>query len=320
MKLIRAADLARACSMSEAIDAVAAGFVALSSGTANVPVRSSVPLRGGGVALAMPASLEGSPYFSAKIVSVAPGNRARGRSVINAAVLLGDSSTGETLAILDGSALTALRTGAGGGVAARALSREDSAVVALFGAGAQARTQLLAVAAVRPLREARVVAREPAHLAAFLVWAAAEPSLAGLAISASDPSHAIVGADIVITATTSRTPVFDGAALASGAHITAVGAFQPETRELDEAAMRGAHVVVDQREAALAEAGELRGLTAKDVVELGEVVAGTGRGRTSREERTVFKSVGNAIQDLVVAALAYERASELDLGEDIRFP
>lgn len=320
VRLLRAADIALVCPMDAAIEAVSAGFVALSAGRAATPVRLSVPLRQDGIALAMPASLAGAPLYSVKIVSVAPGNTVRGRPVVAATVLLGDAETGELLALLDGAALTALRTGAAGGVAARALSRTDSGRVALFGAGVQARAQLQALCRVRPIRHVAVVTRDPAHAAAFRAWAAADPALAGVAVRAADPREGVASADIVVTATTSRTPVFDGRDLRDGTHVTAVGSFRPEMRELDEHTMRGALIVVDQRAAALAEAGELRGSHDGDVVELGELIAGRAPGRTSERERTVFKSVGNAIQDLVVAALAFERAREAGAGEEIEFP
>lgn len=320
VRLLRAADLEKVCPMSDAIDAVAAGFAALSTGQATVPVRLSVPLRHDGVALTMPAALGGASCYSVKVVSVAPRNALAGRPAVMATVLLGDAATGELLALIDGTALTALRTGAAGGVAARALSRTGSTHVALFGAGAQARTQLLAVAAVRPITDVRVVARDPVHAAALRTWAVHERALAAVAIQPAAPKDAVAGADIVITATSSATPVFQGAWLAAGVHVTAVGSFTPQMRELDEETLRGARLVVDQRAAALAEAGELRGRRADELVEIGEIVAGRAVGRSNDRERTVFKSVGNAIQDLVVAARAYERAREAGIGEEIAFP
>jgi ornithine cyclodeaminase/alanine dehydrogenase-like protein (mu-crystallin family) len=319
VRLLRAADLALVCPMKEAIEAVAAGFSSLSAGQATVPVRLSVPLKDG-VALTMPASLAGAPFYSTKVVAVAPGNVALGRPTVTATVLLGDAATGELLAILDGAALTALRTGAAGGLAARELSRGDATRAALFGAGAQARAQLLALRSVRDIREVGVVTRDPAHAAAFREWVTGEPGLAGLSIAPSTARDAVASADVVITATTSRAPVFEGRWLRAGVHVTAVGSFTPEMRELDDETMRGARVVVDQRAAALAEAGELRGLRDGDVVELGEIVAGRVPGRSNDRERTVFKSVGNAIQDLVVAAHAYERARSAGIGEEIAFP
>lgn len=318
MLLIRAADLAAACPMADAIDAVAAGFVALSEGSAHVPVRIGGPLARGGSTHAMPATLDGSPYFSVKVVAVTPGAVAAGLPPINATVLLGDALSGAPLAIVEGASLTALRTGAAGGVAARALAAPDASVLALFGAGAQARTQLAAALAVRPIRDVRVSTRDPRHAADFMSWA--RSAYPDVRFDAATAGAAAEGAHLVVTATSSPVPVFPGDRLGPGVHVTAVGAFRPETRELDEAAMRGARVVVDQRAGALHEAGELAGLGPGDVVELGEVLAGAMPGRTSQDERTVFKSVGNGVQDLVVAAIAYERARLLGLGEEIRWP
>jgi len=318
--LLRARDVAQACPMEDAIDAVEQGFRALSTGQATTPVRLSVPINGEGVALTMPASLTGAPWYSVKVVSVAPANRSIGRPLVTATVLLIDASSGDLVALIEGAALTALRTGAAGGVAARALSRPDATRAALFGAGAQARSQLLALVTSRPIRDVRVVTRDPGHAAAFCGWASGESRLGGIAVRPATVSDALTGADVVITATTSAEPVFPGAALPAGVHITAVGSFTPQMRELDDAALRGARIVVDQRAAALAEAGELHGLRPTDVVELGEVLAGAAPGRTSEGERTIFKSVGNAIQDLVVATRAFERARAQGIGELIAFP
>lgn len=303
--------------MAVAIEAVASGFVALSTGAAAVPLRTRFPLGQGALGLAMPATLQGSPYYVVKLVSVVPANPSRGRPLVAATVVLSDAVTGELLALIDGESLTALRTGAAGGVAARLLAAPEARVVALFGAGAQARAQLLAVAAVRPVEEIRVVTRSPEHGAALLQWAAKRPELANARVSLQTADHAVPGAAIVITATSSPTPVFDGALLGAGTHVTAVGAFTPDSRELDAATMRGATIFVDQRDAALAEAGELAGMPPADVREIGAALAGRVPSRSAPDERTVFKSVGNAIQDLVVAAAIYERARELGLGEEV---
>jgi ornithine cyclodeaminase/alanine dehydrogenase-like protein (mu-crystallin family) len=235
-------------------------------------------------------------------------------------VLLGDAATGRPLALIDGTSLTALRTGAAGGVAASALARRDSAVVALFGAGAQARTQLDAIVAVLGdrLRELRIVSRTMERAVEMAKGAAIPESVDVVAQGA--PGDIVKGADIVITATTSAMPVFRGRDLGHGVHITAVGSFKPTMRELDDDALRGARVVVDQREPALAEAGELQGMRPGDVTEIGEVIAGSAPGRRSASERTIFKSVGNAVQDLVVASRVYERALEGRLGEEIGWP
>ncbi|HEX4743169.1 MAG TPA: ornithine cyclodeaminase family protein [Candidatus Limnocylindria bacterium] len=321
MRLIRAADLERACSMADAIDAVAQGFIALSDGRAHVPVRIHIPIEERGLVAAMPASLDGSPYYVVKVVGIAPAAPRAGLPLISATVVLGDAATGAPLALLEGAALTALRTGAAGGVAARALAAPDARVVALFGAGAQARTQLDAVRAVRAVEDVRVTTRDPRHASDFVLWARTRhPDLRIRTADAADSGAAVDGADIVVAATSSASPVFAGSRLAPGTHVTGVGSHRPDMRELDADTIHGARVVVDQRAGALAEAGELQGLRGTDVVEIGEVLGGTAPGRTSREERTVFKSVGNGIQDLVVAALAYDRAKALGLGEEISWP
>ena len=163
-----------------------------------------------------------------------------------------------------------------------------------------------------------MIARDPRHAEALIDWA--ETRHPGLRIRAAAAADALTGAGIVITATDSGTPVFDGALLAEGVHVTAVGSHRPHMRELDPPTMRDALIVVDQRAGALVEAGELSGLGPAEVVELGEVLSGRVPGRTSPAQRTVFKSVGNGIQDLAVAAVAYERALEQGLGEEIRWP
>jgi ornithine cyclodeaminase/alanine dehydrogenase-like protein (mu-crystallin family) len=268
----------------------------------------------------MPAALAGGRHWSVKVVTVAPGNPAKGLPLVAASVLLGDAATGTPLALLDGTSLTALRTGAAGGVAARALARSDSEVIALFGAGAQARAQLEAVltALGDRVREVRIASRN-VQRAVELAKSAPIPTRVAVVVQEA-PGDIVRGADVVITATSSSTPVFSGSDLDAGVHVTAVGSFKPTMRELDEATVRGARVVVDQREPALAEAGELQGLRPDDVVEIGEVVAGTVPGRRDASERTLFKSVGNAVQDLVVASRVYERALEMGLGEEIRWP
>ena len=199
--------------------------------------------------------------------------------------------------------MTALRTGAAGGLAADLLARKDASVVALFGSGVQARTQLEAVRCVRPVTEVRIVSRHEPSARAL-----AEEQRGVLTRLLDDPLEAVRGAHIVITATDSPTPVFPGDAVEPGTHVTGIGSYTPGTREVDTAFVRRARVFVDQREAALAEAGDLLlpigegAFTPDDIVaELGEVAAGRHPGRTTGEEVTFFKSVGNAVQDVAVA-------------------
>lgn len=306
-----------ACSMAEAIEAVDEGFRALSAGTADVPLRSQLDLGEMGSSLfLMPASLTDSPFVSVKLVSAVPQNSLRSLPTIQAAVLVFDRITGTALALLEGAALTALRTGAAGGLAARQLAREDAKVAALYGAGPQARAQLEAVLAVRSLEEVRVVTRDPSHAEDFI---ASFRGREGLRVRFAK-ADAVVEADIVICATTSSAPVFSAADIRPGVHITGVGSYRPTMCEIPPETFRGARVVVDERSAAVREAGEVieairRGyITAGDLLEIGEKSAR----RSSPSERTIFKSVGNAVQDLVVAVKIYKNAVSRGLGVTIR--
>jgi len=303
MRILSAADVLAAVDMRGAVDAMREAFVALSKGEAVVPLRLAMETPGG-TALFMPGHLPGLGATAAKIVTVHPGNVARGLPVIHAAVLVLDPDTGRPLALMDGTRLTALRTGAAGGLAADLLALPGASVVALFGSGPQARTQLEAVRCVRPVREVRIVSNHPDSAHAL----AGEQE--GVRVSVTqDRAAALRGAHIVVTATDSTTPVFDGTLVEPGAHVTGVGSYTPAMREVDTALVRRARVFVDQREAALAEAGDLAGPIADGAVgadvivgEIGEVAAGLRPGRTADDQVTFFKSVGNAVQDVAIAA------------------
>lgn len=298
--------------MADAIDAVEDGFRALAAGRARVPLRVSLPLAAQGASLlCMPAVLEGGGAASVKVVSVVPGNASRGLPLVQATVLLVDAEDGSPRALLDGASLTALRTGAAGGVAARRLAREDARVVAIYGAGVQARTQLEALLAVRRIREVRIVSMRRESAMAL----ASDFARPGLRVSVASRGAAR-GADVIVCATTSAEPVFDAEDLRDGAHVTGIGSYRLDMREIPPEALRGALVVVDQREAAMAEAGEVASaiasgfLSRDDLVEIGEARAR----RTSSAQRTVFKSVGSAVQDLVVGARVLARAEAAGLG------
>jgi ornithine cyclodeaminase len=324
--LLGAADLRALVPMRDAIAAVREAFVALSAGAAVVPVRSAVALPDSdAVFLAMPGALAaaggGTAAVGAKLVSVVPANAAAGRPVVAALMVLCDPGTGQPAAVIEGASLTALRTGAASGLATDLLALPEAAIVALFGAGTQARTQLEAICAVRPVTQVRVVARSRERAAAFAAWAREQPWIRGATvIAATDPEVAVRGAEVVVTATTSAVPVFPGRAVGPGTHVNAVGAFQPHTREVDADLVARAAVFVDSREAALAEAGDLLVAVAEGRfrmeairAEIGEVAAG-GAGRRSGDEITLFKSVGHAAQDLAVASLALRRAEALGRG------
>jgi len=265
-----------------------------------------------------------TPVLGAKLVSVFPENRASGAPVVQAAVILFDGTNGRPVALLEGTTLTALRTGAATGVATDLLALRDAGIVALFGAGVQARTQLEAVCAVRPVTQVRVVDRTPGRAETFAAWAREQAWVGGATLLAvDDPELAVRGAEIVVTVTTSPTPVFPGRAVGPGTHVNAIGAFQPANREVDSDLIARAAVFVDSRAAALEEAGDLLipmsegRLSAGGIrAEIGEVAAGHA-GRQSGDEVTLFKSVGNAVQDLAVAALAVRRARASGRGMTI---
>lgn len=307
------AELRRRIDMPAAIAAVRRGFVALHRGRARVPVRT--PVDGAhGVTLFMPGVVDPGPdepgALGLKVVSVRPGNRSRGLPAIHGVIVLVDPVTGIPAAAMDARWLTALRTGAATGVATDVLARRDAAVLGVVGAGAQARCQIEAVAAVRTLAEVRIASKggeSARRLAADL----AGSGVAEVVRAVADARTAVADADVVVTVTDSPTPVLGGGDVAAGAHVNAVGGYTTAMQELPLGLVaRATRVVVDARDAALAEAGDIteplaRGvITLDDLVELGAVAAGDAPGRESPRDLTVFKSVGNAVEDLVVARLA----------------
>lgn len=322
LRVLTEGDLRRALDMPGAIEAVRAGFRALSGGGAEIPVRQQI--QGGGTALlSMPGWLGGPQSLGAKLVTVAPGNRARGLPAIHALVTLMDPVTGEPRAVMDGEWLTALRTGAATGVAADLLSPPEADVLAVIGAGPQARTQIEAVAAVRELREIRIHSRSGTS-AERLAQTLSGEGVQGVSVAPTSPA-ATRGAGIVATATDSLEPVLDDAALEDGVLVCAVGGYRRDMQEVPSAFTARARVVVDQVAGALREAGDVwiplqQGLLDKaDLVELGSLVARAEEGGDGGPSppwlgATLFKSVGNAVQDLAVASLALDRAEARGLG------
>ena len=312
IRVLTATDIREALPMAAAIDAVASAYAQLSSGKATMPLRSRVHTQKG-VTLLMPAHLHQSGDFAVKIVSVYAKNPQLGLPTVTATVLALDSQTGVPLALMEGDSLTALRTGAAGGVAARYLAREDASSVALFGAGVQARAQLQAAMSVRRIERVMIV--DPVESAARRLAdeVAGWPAAPDVRV-ADSPQAAVVQADIVLAATTTKTPLFDGNDLKPGTHVTGVGSFTPEMQEIDARTIARARVVVDQREAATAEAGDIIIAKARIDAEIGEIVNGEKPGRQNEEEITYFKSVGLAVQDAVTAAAVLKSAQKKNLG------
>jgi thiomorpholine-carboxylate dehydrogenase len=287
-------DVERLLRMEDVIPAMAEALVTLSSGRAVQPVRVVVPVaEHRGFFGVMPAYAGGA--LGAKLVTWYPNNE--GVPTHHAIVQLFRPETGEPLVTLDGTLITQMRTGAVSAVATDHLARKDASVLAIIGSGVQARSHLEALRLVRSFRDVRVWS--PKNAAAF----AAQHGVRAVA-SVED---AVRSADVIVVATMSRVPVVSGAWLSPGAHINAVGAVRPDWRELDDDAVTRARVFVESREAASRESGDViasRGI----VAEIGEVVAGTARGRESRDEITLFKSVGVAVEDVATANLVYRRA------------
>jgi ornithine cyclodeaminase len=303
LQLIDAVGLQRALPMEAAIDALDAAFRAPSLPVS--PPRTHVEA-GGAELLLMPAV--GDPGVGVKLVTVNPSNPARGLPLIHAVYVLFGPGSMDPKAVIDGAALTALRTAAVSGLATRYLANPEAERLVIFGAGVQAHGHLQSMRAVRPVWLVTVVSRSPERAAALVDRARAldmEASVGG--------PDAVAKADLVCTCTTSEHPLFDGSLLKLGAHVNAVGAYQPHTRELDDAAVARARIVVETREAALAEAGDLLIPLATGVMgpsaivaDLAEVVRGAAV-RTSPQDVTIFKSVGVAFEDLVVARAAVDR-------------
>ena len=322
MRILSRRDVARSIDMAGAIDAVRQAFLQLATGRAAVPVRTPLPIAGqDGLTLFMPAYLSGSAALGCKVVSVRPRNRDRGLPLIAAVVVMVDEATGRPLAVLEGSYLTALRTGAGSGVATDLLARPDSHVLACFGAGVQAGKQVEAVCAVRPIERVWVRSRSEETAHRFVARIAGQRGIPDDVRVAASAEQILAEADIVCTATTSRTPVFDGRALRSGTHVNAVGSYTPEMQEVDPETIRRARVVVDARAGCSAEAGDLIAAMRVGAIggpetwaELGSVLAGLAPGRGSADEITYFKSVGNAAQDVAVGLCALREAERLGLG------
>lgn len=314
-------DLRETLSMKEAISAVEEGF--RSSKSAVVPRR--IPLNipeHEGLFLYMPAYVSDLRALVVKEVSVHKNNPGRGLPTVRGTVLLNDPEDGSLLAIMDGAILTAIRTGATTGVATKYLARGDSAVLGIFGAGVQARTQLEAVAEVRHIKLTRVFDVHRFRAEKFSVEMSRELGID--VIPAGSPEEVLSGADIIVTATTSKTPVFSGELVEEGMHINGVGSHTPDARELDTSTIVKSRLIVDSREACLEEAGDViipirEGAISESHIkaDLGEVVRGDKDGRKNDKEITVFKSVGLALEDAVVALRAYKIASEKGFGRPV---
>lgn len=317
-------DLEHVLSMRETIEVVERAFAELVQGTACVPLRLMINMEEQkGLFLTMPAYLTKSKSLATKIVSLFEQNPIKhGLPTIYALVVLNDPDTGRPLAIMEGGFLTAMRTGAVGGVAAKYLARNNSKVVGVIGAGVQSKTQLWALCEVRDITKALVYDIIPQRSNEYVNEMSRKLGIDVFPVDHAE--RAVKGADILITATTARDPVINGAWVEPGTHINAFGVMGPEARELDTTTIRKSKLIVDSREAVLSESGDIlipikEGSITEDHIfsELGEIVTGRREGRTSDNEITLWKSVGLAIQDAAATKLAYDKAVDQKLGIEV---
>ena len=314
--------------MDECIQVMSEAMAALAREQAFQPVRMMVrPPGAHGFMALMPAYVApetGPAFFGLKALCVFHDNPALGKDAHQGAVLLFSGETGEPLAMMNASALTAIRTGAVSGLATRLLAREDAGDCAIIGAGVQARTHLAAMRAVRRLQRVRVAGRTLAHAQQFAQELGAGAPFPIEAVASVEA--AVRGADLIVTATTANEPILKREWIAPGAHINAVGAYTPTTREVDGETMAAARLFVDRRESALAEAGDIllpmqAGLFGPEhiLAEIGEVVIGSRPGRATPSEITLFKSVGLPVEDAAAAEHVYRRAVQRSMGTRLAF-
>ncbi|HUL71517.1 MAG TPA: ornithine cyclodeaminase family protein [Vicinamibacterales bacterium] len=309
--------------MPDLIDAMARALGEFSAGRVVQPVRSVLDIASEEAFFGvMPAALGTPPALGAKLVTVYPHNHARGLPSHLATIVLMDHATGALDAILDGRYITEARTAAVSAVSVKLLARRGASVLAIIGSGVQARSHLEAIRHVATLTDVRVWSPDAAHREHFAHEATVTSSLPVRATS--DVRTAVRGADLVVLATSSREPVIASDDVAPGTHVCGVGACRPDQREMPTALISRARVYVDSRAAALKESGDLLlpikegAITDRHIVgELGELAAGKVPGRIAASGVTIFKSLGLAVEDVVAARLAVERARAAGLGKAI---
>jgi alanine dehydrogenase len=336
MLILNESDLRRLLRMTEVIQALEDGFQLLGKGLVRSPERLNMPLPElGGTMLEMPAALLPSTAPSidgttnaalgTKIVSVFPDNRRQNLDIVQSLYVLLDPETGMPLAIMEGKFITGIRTAAVSALASRYMARPDSETLAIFGAGVQAHFHIRALLEGSKLRRVIITSRTQTSTTQSRAWDLATEAAARYPVEAevADSRKALAAADILCTCTTAPEPLFDGDLVKPGTHINAVGAFTPSTRELDTRLISRARVIVDAGQAAGVEAGEIQIPLSEGAIhpshvkgELSDVVLGKIAGRTSPHEVTVFKSCGLALEDLVTARLAYQKALAEGVGPE----
>jgi ornithine cyclodeaminase/alanine dehydrogenase-like protein (mu-crystallin family) len=308
LKILTATDIRELVQMSVAIDAVQHAYASIAHGTTSVPLRIDVDQ----------TAHQSHTFFMPALVDGA----SLGMKIVSVFVMLIEAHTGRPLAMMDGTFLTVLRTGASAGVATRLLARPDSRHLVLIGAGAQAWAQVAAVCAVRPISHITIVNRTRARAEQLMQSLQTQHPTCTISVAESRAT-ALAQADVVCLATSASTPVFADSEIRPGTHINGIGSFTHTMIEADPRTVGRSYVAVDQFAAAWSEAGEL--IAARDqglldparVVQLGDIANGTAPARSDHSQITFFKSVGNAAQDVAVAQIAYTAAMQQQRGHDV---
>ncbi|MCX6280365.1 MAG: ornithine cyclodeaminase family protein [Bacteroidetes bacterium] len=320
--ILKRSDVESVLTMKDCMAAVEQAFRELSEGTAILPLRTAISPPDG-LSLYMPAYLKQMGALACKVVTVYKNNPSKyNMPTTIGKVLLQDPATGNVICIMDGGYLTAVRTGAASGVATQYLARrQEGQVAGIFGAGVQAKMQLWALSEARKLSKALVYDVSEEALKKFI--AEMGPKL-NLDIIPASSAVELMKADILVTATSSANPLFDGNAVREGTHINGIGSHSPNARELDTAIVKRSKFVGDSYEASFKEAGDFMiPLTTGEIqkehfyAELGELITGKKAGRVNDREITLFKSNGLAIQDAATAKLVYEKALAAGIGQNL---
>lgn len=317
-------DVADLLPMTEAIEVVATVMKGVSARTAQLPLRAIVPVGGDNKMGIMPGSIADPQCYGVKLVSLFPGNPAKGLSSHRGAIVLFEAETGAAVAMMDASLLTAVRTAAASAVATRALAPEGAETLALIGYGEQAEHHLDAMLAVRPIRQVAVAGRSAEKAAAF-AEAAAKHHPGVQFTSGGDLRAAVEEAEIVCTVTASPTPIIMGDWVRPGAHVNVVGSSIPSMREVDDRMVQRGAIWVDYLPSTLAQAGEIVDMIAagsfraEDLKgEIGALLSGGITGRESADQITIYRSLGIAAQDLAAAHHVLERAKAEGRGQTVR--
>lgn len=309
--------------IDELIDALAQAHVQHSTGKAVMPVRLVVPLpQIQGRITSMPGFLTEDKALGMKVVTYFQDNPKNNLPAILATIMLFSAETGKSIATMDGSYITAIRTACASAMATKALANPQTVELGILGAGVQARTHIQALIRVRKIEKIKLYS--PSGASAAAVKKEMESQVKCAIDVANSAEEAVRGADLVVTATTAKEPILRSAWLKPGVHINAVGSHRPDLREIDGATLARAKIIVDSRDAIMAECGDiLLALKEKSIAEnaihaeIGEVLAKVKPGRTDQDEITLYKSVGIAIQDVAAANLVYRKALDKGVGTTV---